>query len=155
ISYKTALEEAKHAKITGGKPISEVDGTNSAKKIAILTRLSFFTDIKLEEIEVTGITDISTIDLMYAEQLGYKMKLIGITSCKEGYIEVSVQTLFLEETHLPANINNSYNGIYVKSVSAGETMFYGRGAGGIPSATAIVSDVVKAAKNILFGIKGK
>src|SRR5699024_6153667 len=78
ISYKTTLEEAKHAKITGDNPISEVDGTNSAKKISILTRLSFFTDIKLEEIEVTGITENSTIDLMYAEQLGYKMKLIGI-----------------------------------------------------------------------------
>src|SRR5699024_6221185 len=117
--------------------------------------LIFFTDIKLEEIEVTGITDISTIDLMYAEQLGYKMKLIGITSCKEGYIEASVQPMFLEETHTLANIKNSYNGIYVKSESAGETMFYGRGAGGLPSATAIVSDVVKAAKNILLGIKGK
>src|SRR5699024_11703690 len=102
--------------------------TNNAKKIAILTRLYFFTDIKIEEIEVTDITDIYTIDLMYAEQLSYKMKLIGITSCKEGYIEASVQPMFLEETHPLANIKNSYNGIYVKSESAGETMFYGRGA---------------------------
>src|SRR5699024_1163354 len=115
ISYKTALEEAKHAKITGGKPISEVDGTNCAKKIAILTRISFLTDIKLEEIEVTGITDIYSIDLMYPEQLGYKMKLIEITFCKEGYIEASVQPLFLEETPPLANIENSYNGISVTS----------------------------------------
>src|SRR5699024_6675340 len=108
ISYKTALEEAKHAKITGGKPISEVDGTNSAKKIAILTHLSSDTDIKLEETTRRAINDISTIHFMNAEQLGYKMKLLGLTSCKEGDIEASVQPRFLDETHPLANIKNSY-----------------------------------------------
>ena len=103
-----------------------------------------------------GITNISEEDLAYSKKLGYTMKLIGVASrTDDDKVEVSVQPTLLPETHPLASVNNEYNAVYVYGEAIGETMFYGPGAGSLPTATAVVSDLVAVVKNMRLGVNGR
>ena len=93
--------------------------------------------------------------MLYGKQLGYTMKLIGIAQQDEGKVEVSVQPTFLSDSHPLASVQNEYNAVYICGEAVGETMFYGPGAGSLPTATSIVSDLVAVMKNMRLGVNGK
>ncbi|WP_087974410.1 homoserine dehydrogenase [Oceanobacillus rekensis] len=154
VSYEDALQEAKDLGFAEAEPSADVDGLDAARKMAILGRLAFSTPVDLEDVEVSGIRDIELEDLQYADQLGYTMKLIGYANFDSQELEVNVQPTLLSKSHPLASVKNEFNAVYVYGEAVGETMFYGPGAGSLPTATAIVSDVVSVIKNLRLGVTG-
>lgn len=153
-SYEDALKEAQELGFAEADPTADVEGLDAARKMVILARLAFLTDVTLDDVEVEGISKLSLTDIQYGNQLGYTMKLIGFANRDGNNIEVSVQPTFLYEKHPLAGIVDEYNAVYVNGEAVGETMFYGPGAGSLPTATAIMSDVVATIKNMQLGTTG-
>lgn len=154
-SYEEALKEAQELGFAEADPTSDVEGIDAARKMVILGRLAFLTNVELDDVEVTGISDLSLEDLEYGKKLGYTMKLIGFLNRKDDKVEVSVQPTLLSKKHPLAGVKDEYNAVYVNGEAVGETMFYGPGAGSLPTATAVMSDVVSAIRNIRLGVSGK
>lgn len=153
-AYEEVLKEAQDLGFAESDPTADVEGLDAARKMAILSTLGFSMKIDLDDVKVKGITDITEEDLEYGKQLGYTMKLIGIADLDDDKVEVSVQPTFLVESHPLASVHNEYNAVYVYGEAIGETMFYGPGAGSLPTATAIVSDLVGVMKNMRLGVNG-
>ncbi|RFU70111.1 homoserine dehydrogenase [Peribacillus saganii] len=153
--YEDVLKEAQELGYAEADPTSDVGGWDAARKMAILATLGFSMNIDLDDVKVKGITEISEEDLSYSKKLGYTMKLIGIASRLENKVEVSVQPTLLPESHPLASVNDEYNAVYVYGEAVGETMFYGPGAGSLPTATAVVSDLVGVMKNMRLGVNGR
>ncbi len=154
-AYEEVLKEAQRLGYAESDPTSDVEGLDAARKMVILATLGFSMKIDLDDVRVQGITNITEEDLKYAKQLGYTMKLIGMAQIEDDKVEVSVQPTLLGETHPLAAVNNEYNAVYVYGEAVGETMFYGPGAGSLPTATSIVSDLVVVLKNLVLGVNGK
>jgi len=154
-SYEDALQKAQELGFAEADPTADVEGLDAARKMVILARLSFFTDVALEDVEVEGISTLSLTDIEYGKKLDLTMKLIGFANRRENQIEVSVQPTFLSKNHPLASVSDEYNAVYVNGEAVGETMFYGPGAGSLPTATAVMADVVAAIKNMLLGVNGK
>lgn len=154
-AYGEVLKEAQELGFAESDPTSDVEGLDAARKMAILASLGFSMVIGLDDVSVEGITKISEEDLEYSKKLGYTMKLIGVASRDDDKVEVSVQPALLPETHPLASVNNEYNAVYVYGEAVGETMFYGPGAGSLPTATAVVSDLVAVMKNMRLGVNGR
>ncbi|OQP07442.1 homoserine dehydrogenase [Geobacillus sp. 46C-IIa] len=153
-SYEAVLAEAQALGFAEADPTSDVEGLDAARKMAILARLGFSMDIDLDDVQVKGITHVTEEDLTYGKRLGYTMKLIGIAQRDGNKVEVSVQPTFLPDSHPLASVHNEYNAVYVYGEAVGETMFYGPGAGSLPTATAVVSDLVAVMKNMRLGVNG-
>lgn len=153
--YEEVLQEAQRLGFAEANPTSDVEGLDAARKMTILATLGFSMKIDLDDVFVQGITDITEEDLQYGKQMGYTMKLIGIAQQDNGKVEVSVQPTFLSNSHPLASVQNEYNAVYVCGEAVGETMFYGPGAGSLPTATSIVSDLVVVMKNMRLGVNGK
>lgn len=154
-SYADVLKEAQELGFAEADPTADVEGLDAARKMVILTRLSFLTNVPLEDVETKGISSVDLVDIQYGKKLGYTMKLIGYANRVDNQIEVSVQPTLLANNHPLAGVHNEYNAVYVNGEAVGETMFYGPGAGSLPTATAVMSDVVSAIKNMKLGTSGK
>ncbi|MFC3041704.1 homoserine dehydrogenase [Virgibacillus xinjiangensis] len=154
MSYEDALQEAQELGFAEADPTSDVEGLDAARKMAILGRLAFSTDVELDDVEVTGIKGIELEDLQNGDKLGYTMKLIGFANFDDKKLEVNVQPTLLSKEHPLADVKNEYNAVYVYGEAVGETMFYGPGAGSLPTATAVMADVVAAIKNMRLGVTG-
>ncbi|WP_107995947.1 homoserine dehydrogenase [Trichococcus paludicola] len=154
-SYDEALALAQELGFAEKNPTSDVDGLDAARKMVILARLAFGTnDVTLDDVAVTGIRNVSINDIKLANRLGYKIKLIGTAEKIDDSVNVEVGPVFVPESHPLASVNNEMNAVFVAGEALGETMFYGAGAGELPTATAVVSDVMNIAKNILLGTTG-
>lgn len=154
-SYEDALQKAQELGFAEADPTADVEGLDAARKMVILARLSFFTNVELDDVDVEGISNVSATDIDYGKKLDLTMKLIGFASRQDHQIDVSVEPTFIAKTHPLASVNDEYNAVYVSGENVGETMFYGPGAGGLPTATAVMSDVVEAIKNMGLGVNGK
>lgn len=154
-SYEDALQKAQELGFAEADPTADVEGLDAARKMVILARLCFFTNVELDDVEVEGISNISLTDIDYGNKLDLAMKLIGFANRQDGEIDVSVEPTFLSNSHPLTSVNDEYNAVYVDGENVGETMFYGPGAGSLPTATAVMSDVVEAMKNMLLGVNGK
>lgn len=155
VPFEKALQDAQELGFAEADPTADIEGLDAARKMAILTRLAFHMNVRLDDIETRGITNVSLTDLKYGKQLGLTMKLIGIAKAHDDTVEVNVQPTFIANDHPLSSVKNEYNAVYVKGKAVGETMFYGPGAGSLPTATAIMADVIHVAKNIQLGITGK
>lgn len=154
-SYGDALKQAQELGFAEADPTADVEGLDAARKMAILGRLAFSTPVDLKDVTVTGISQVSTEDIKNGSELGYTMKLIGYADFEDGQLEVHVMPTFLSNDHPLASVKNEYNAVYVYGKAVGETMFYGPGAGSLPTATAIVSDLVNVVKNIRLAVTGE
>ncbi|MGM9929187.1 MAG: homoserine dehydrogenase [Bacillus sp. (in: firmicutes)] len=152
--YAEVLAEAQALGYAESDPTADVEGLDAARKMTILATLGFSMKIDLDDVTVKGISEITEEDLAYSKRLGYTIKLIGIASRTGDKVEVSVQPTLLAETHPLASVNDVYNAVYVYGEAVGETMFYGPGAGSLPTATSIVSDLVAVMKNMRLGVNG-
>lgn len=155
LAYGDVLKEAQELGFAEADPTSDVEGLDAARKMAILATLGFSMNIDLDDVKVCGISGVTEEDLRYGKQLGYTMKLIGFAHREGEKVEVSVQPTFLSDNHPLASVQNEYNAVYVYGEAVGETMFYGPGAGGLPTATAVVSDLVGVIKNLRLGVNGR
>ncbi|MBM7655643.1 homoserine dehydrogenase [Neobacillus cucumis] len=154
-SYEEVLKEAQELGFAEADPTSDVEGLDAARKMTILATLGFSMHIDLEDVKVSGISSVTEEDLRYGKQLGYTMKLIGFAHREGEKVEVSVAPTFLSNNHPLASVQNEYNAVYVYGEAVGETMFYGPGAGSLPTATSIVSDLVGVIKNFRLGVNGR
>ncbi|MEW9109358.1 MAG: homoserine dehydrogenase [Cytobacillus gottheilii] len=155
LAYEDVLKEAQELGYAESDPTADVEGLDAARKMAILSTLGFSMNIDLDDVKVKGISSITEEDLAYGKQFGYCMKLIGIAERDGEKVEVSVQPTLLAKSHPLASVQDEYNAVYVYGEAVGETMFYGPGAGSMPTATAVVSDVVGVMKNMRLGVNGK
>ncbi|KIY23303.1 MULTISPECIES: homoserine dehydrogenase [Mesobacillus] len=154
LPYDSVLKEAQELGYAEANPAADVEGLDAARKMAILGTLGFSMKIDLDDVKVKGITEVTEEDLQYARQLGYTMKLLGIAVREGDKVEICVEPSLLPSSHPLASVNNEYNAVYVYGEAVGETMFYGPGAGSLPTATAVVSDLVGVIKNMRLGVNG-
>jgi homoserine dehydrogenase len=150
VNFSEALAEAQEKGYAEADPAADVEGIDAANKIAILTSLAFGSDVRLDDVFVEGITRITQRDIQYAQELGYRIKLLAIAKLVEDTkIQVRIHPTMLPERSMLANVNGVFNAIYVVGNATGSTMFYGRGAGQMPAASAVVSDIMDIAKTIV------
>lgn len=148
--YDTVLKEAQQKGYAEANPLADVDGLDAARKAAILASLAFNTRIQLEDVSVEGITKITPDDIEYAKDLGYVIKLLAVgKDSKENGVDVRVHPVFLPKSHPLASVNGVYNAIFVRGNAIGEAMFYGQGAGSLPTASAVVSDIIDVSRDIV------
>ncbi|MNO74062.1 Homoserine dehydrogenase [compost metagenome] len=153
-SYDEVLHEAQLLGYAEADPTSDVEGLDAARKMAILGTLGFRTNIELKDVEVRGISSVTKEDILYAKRLGYELKLLGIADREEEEISISVQPTLVKSSHPIAAVNGVFNAVYVYGEAVGETMFYGAGAGEMPTATSVVADLVAVVKNLKLGVNG-
>lgn len=154
-SYDAVLHEAQELGYAESDPTSDVGGFDAAYKMMILSTLGFHTPIELSDVEIKGITSVTSEDIHYGKQLGYEVKLLGIAERQDNLISVSVEPTMVKKSHPLAAVNGVFNAVYVYGEAVGETMFYGPGAGELPTATSIVADVVAVARNLLADVHGR
>ena len=146
--YSEVLAEAQRLGYAESDPSADVDGLDAARKLAILSSIAFNSRVALKDVFVEGISKITREDLAYAAELGCTIKLLAIAKHREEEIEVRVHPAILPLTHPLASVSGVYNAIYVMGDVVGETMFYGRGAGSLPTGSAIVGDMMRIVRNI-------
>ncbi len=156
MSYETVLKEAQEKGYAEADPTADVEGLDAARKAAILASIAFNTRVHFNDVSVEGITKITTEDIDYAKDLGFVIKLlaIGKDSAEKG-VDVRVHPVFLPKKHPLASVNGVYNAIFVRGNAIGDTMFYGQGAGSLPTASAVVADIVEVARNMVHHNLGK
>ncbi|MFA5093674.1 MAG: homoserine dehydrogenase [Candidatus Omnitrophota bacterium] len=155
LSFSDALDQAKKKGYAERNPALDIEGYDSAHKLAILALLGFGKFVKIDDIYVEGILDISQNDIRYADEFGYAIKLLAIAKRNGKDLEVRVHPTLLSKEHLLANVNGVYNAIYVHGDMVGGTLFYGRGAGQSPAASSVVGDVIDLARDLRFNTVGR
>lgn len=153
-SYEDVLTEAQQLGYAEVDPTSDVEGLDAARKMAILATLGFRTNVELSDVHVRGISSVTREDILYAKRLGYEMKLLGIAERQDDEFSITVQPTMVKNTHPIAAVGGVYNAVYVYGEAVGETMFYGAGAGEMPTATSVVADLVAVVKNLKLGVNG-
>ncbi|SFE24574.1 homoserine dehydrogenase [Paenibacillus catalpae] len=154
-SYDDVLKEAQELGYAESDPTSDVEGLDAARKMTILSTLGFRAKVALDDVSVQGMSKVTKDDILYAKRLGYEVKLLGIAERQDDQFSISVQPTMVKKSHPIASVNGVYNAVYVYGEAVGETMFYGPGAGELPTATSIVSDLVAVVKNLKLGVNGK
>ncbi|MDF2725654.1 MAG: homoserine dehydrogenase [Paenibacillus sp.] len=154
-SYEDVLKEAQQLGYAESDPTSDVEGLDAARKMAILGTLGFHTSLGFHDVQAKGISAVSKEDILYGKSLGYEVKLLGIAERQDDMISVSVQPTMVKKSHPLASVNGVFNAVYVYGESVGETMFYGPGAGEMPTATSVVADLVAVVKNLKLGVNGR
>lgn len=146
-SYEEALKEAQKLGYAEFNPTADVEGYDATYKLSILSSLAFHQKISIENVHREGITGITKDDIYYGKQLGYAIKLLAIGKNTPDGIEVRVHPTYVKEGNPLASVNDSFNAVHLVGDSVGDIMLYGRGAGALPTGSAIVSDVLFAAKH--------
>ena len=152
--YDEVLADAQALGYAEADPTADVDGHDAAAKCAILASLAFDTAVHFDDVFREGIGSVTATDIRTAARLGYVIKLVGIASEVDDRVAVRVHPAFLPREHPLASVRGSFNAIYVEAEYAGELMFYGRGAGALPTGSAIVGDVIDVARNLLQTARG-
>ena len=147
LEFGDALAQAIEAGFAETPPDLDIEGHDTAHKCQILASLCFNTQVKLEDIYVEGITKLTQLDVTYADELGYDIKLLAIARRTEGEIEVRVHPTLVPQDHLLASARREFNAVFVQSDLADDTFYQGRGAGKMPTASAVVGDIVDIAAN--------
>lgn len=142
LSFDEALKEAQDMGYAEADPTSDIDGFDSQYKLAILSSLAFGTKIKVENVYREGITKIESIDIQYAREFKKVIKLLAIVKDNDGRLELRVHPTMIPQNHPLANVYDSFNAVFIKGNAVGDLMFYGRGAGDLPTGSAVVSDIV-------------
>ncbi len=149
-SYEKILEEAQSLGYAEADPTADVEGFDAAYKLSILSSLAFHTKIPFSKVYREGITAIDPCDIEYGKKLGYVMKLLAVGKNSDSGIEVRVHPAFVNSSHPLAAVNDSFNAVYVTGDSVGDIMLYGRGAGALPTGSAIVGDIIYCATHDNF-----
>ncbi len=144
-SYEEAVKEAQKLGFAELDPTADVEGFDAAYKLSILSSLAFHTKVPFAKVFREGITEITKQDIADGKELGYRLKLLAIGKRSNSGIEVRVHPTFVPEVHPLAAVNDSFNAVFLKGDSVGDIMLYGRGAGALPTGSAIVSDIIYAA----------
>jgi homoserine dehydrogenase len=155
VEFQEALAEATRLGYAELDPANDVEGFDATFKLAILTSIAFETRVQVDRIYREGITKLGARDMEYASQLGYTIKLLAIGTEIDGALELRVHPTLLPDEHPLATVSGPFNAIFVRGSSVGEVMFYGQGAGTMPTGSAVVGDIIDVARNIRSGATGR
>jgi homoserine dehydrogenase len=153
VTFGQALEEAQRRGYTELDPTADIEGFDAAAKLAILASLAFNARVLASDVERQGISNIAPADISEARDLGYTVKLLAVAECTEGEVAARVHPAMVPLTHPLAAVRDVFNAVFVEAQEVGELMFLGRGAGGAPTASAVVGDVVEIARNMSNGAR--
>ena len=153
-AFGDVLAEAQALGYAEADPSADVDGHDAAAKVAILASIAFNARVVAGDVFREGISRVTTEDMEYARRLGYVVKLLAITELDGDRVAARVHPAMIPSTHPLASVRDAFNAVFVEGPNVGELMFYGRGAGGDPTATAVVGDLVTVARNVLAGARG-
>jgi homoserine dehydrogenase len=153
--FADVLAEAQRRGYAEADPTSDVGGFDAQYKTAILASIAFNSRVDLGDIYVEGITRVAKRDIEVARDLGYVIKLVGIGQETDGGLQVRVHPVLLPREHPLASVNDVYNAVYVRGDAVGDVMFYGRGAGSMPTGSAVVGDIIEIARNMRRGGTGR
>jgi homoserine dehydrogenase len=153
-SFEIALAEADRLGYTEADPSADLEGHDAAAKLAILSSLAYGAHVVTGDVEREGITKVSVDDVRAAHDMGYEIKLVAVAEEVDGMVSARVHPAMLPKTHPLAAVRNEFNAVFVETDHAGELMFYGRGAGGGPTASAIVGDIMEAARSVSGAFQG-
>jgi homoserine dehydrogenase len=154
MGFSEALDEATALGYAEADPTADVDGFDAAAKAAILAGLAFHTRVTAADVHREGITEVTAADVASARAMGCVVKLLAIAERLGDGVSVRVHPAMIPDTHPLASVREAYNAVFVEAASAGQLMFYGRGAGGAPTASAVLGDLVAVARNTLSGTRG-
>jgi len=146
LDFGAALVQAQALGYAEADPAFDVQGIDAAHKLTLLAANAFGTPVRFDDVQVEGITALQRVDVACAEQLGYRIKLLGVARRRKDGVELRVQPALVPASHLMAHVNGSMNGIMVKGDAAGVTMYYGAGAGSEQTASAVIADLVDVAR---------
>jgi len=146
LTYQDVIGEAKRLGYAEADPTFDVEGIDAAHKLTILSAIAFGIPMKFEQAYTEGITKLAQADIQYAEELGYRIKLLGITKRTDKGVELRVHPTLIPEKRLVANVNGAMNAVVVKGDAVGPTLYYGAGAGAEPTASAVVADLMDVAR---------
>lgn len=146
LSFDEVLKEAQRLGYAEADPTFDIEGFDAAHKITLLSALAFGTPVQFEKAYVEGITKLKAEDIRYAEQLGYRIKLLGITRRTACGIELRVHPTLVPQKRLIANVEGAMNAVLVQADAVGSTLYYGKGAGSEPTASAVIADLVDVAR---------
>lgn len=147
LSFDEALKEAQQKGYAEADPTSDIEAFDAVYKLCILTSLGFDSFVDIKSVYREGITKIEPIDIKYAEEFGYVIKLLAIIKEEFGELELRVHPTMVPAVHPLANVNDSFNAIFIKGNAVGDLMLYGRGAGELPTGSAVVGDIISVIRN--------
>ena len=146
LDFGVVLKEAQRLGYAEADPTFDIEGVDAAHKATILSAIAFGVPVQFDKAHVEGITALQAADIRYAEQLGYRIKLLGIARRREQGIELRVHPTLIPSTRLIANVEGAMNAVVVKADAVGTTLYYGKGAGSEPTASAVIADLVDIAR---------
>jgi homoserine dehydrogenase len=153
--FAEVLRDAQAQGFAEADPTYDIEGIDTAHKLAILITIAYGLHIGLDDITIEGISQIEPIDISYAKEFGYRIKLLAISRNHGAHVEARVHPTMVPEDHLLANINGAYNAIHITGDMVGNILLYGLGAGKMPTGSAVVADVVDISRNILTGASNR
>ena len=153
--FDSVLEQAQELGYAEADPSSDIEGCDAAYKLAILSSIGFESRVEIDKVHVEGITNITGDDISFAQEFDYKIKLLAIGKEGADGIEVRVHPTLIPQDHPLANVNDVFNAIFIEGDAIDRTMFYGPGAGQMPTGSAVVGDIIEVARNIQFDAHGR
>lgn len=155
VEFSEALKEAQRLGYAEADPTFDIEGIDTAHKLTILSSLSYGIPLMYDEVYKEGITKITAQDIEFASELGYKIKLLAITKLSDGGVEMRVHPTMIPNEYLISKVDGVFNAVYVEGDAVGATMYYGRGAGDMPTGSAVVADIVDIGKKIIRNQKSE
>ena len=155
MDFGEALQLATDLGYAEADPTADIEGYDAGRKLAIMASIAFHTSVTFDDVFTEGITKITAKDMRYAKEMGCSIKLLGIAKNTETGIEVKVHPTMIPENHPLAAVNDSFNAVFVHGDAVDDAMFYGRGAGSLPTGSAVVGDIMDVARNMLFNCNGR
>lgn len=155
MDFSEALAKATELGYAEADPTADVEGLDAGRKVAILASIAFHSRVVFDDVYTEGITKISAKDVTYAKEFGSVIKLLGVAHNKEDGIEVAVYPMMLPKNHPLASVRDSFNAVFVHGDALDDAMFYGRGAGELPTASAVMGDLIDIIRDIQFSCTGR
>ena len=155
MEFSDALALATELGYAEADPTADIEGIDAGRKVAILASVAFNSRVTLDNVHIEGITKITAKDIRYAKEMGCEIKLLGVARCQEDGVEAYVCPMLIPAEHPLASVNDSYNAVFLTGDAVQDTMFYGRGAGELPTASAVVGDIFDVVRNILWNCCGR
>ncbi len=153
--FDVVLKEAQQLGFAEADPTFDIEGIDTSHKMAIILSLAYGKKVNLKDIFVEGITKVGSEDIAFAKELGYRIKLLAIGMLKGESVEARIHPTMISSSHLLANVNRNYNAFHLVGDASGPVFLFGQGAGMMPTASAVFSDIVDCARNVLKGIGGR
>lgn len=155
MEFQEALALATELGYAEADPTADIEGLDAARKMAILASIAFHSRVTFDDVYTEGITKITATDIRYAKEMGCDIKLLGMAKNTPEGIETRVQPMLIPSTHPLASVRDSFNAVFVHGDAVDDTMFYGRGAGELPTASAVAGDILDAVRNMVFHCRGR